>query len=103
LGADPQSSTLPERIFNGKIDEVAVFNYALSATQLGQLYALASGGLALGIQRAGDSVVINWPLGTLQQASSVAGPWTTVSNATSPFTNIPSGTDMFYRAVANTP
>ena len=42
LGADPQPSTLPGRIFNGEMDEVAVFNYPLSSSQLNQLFFAAT-------------------------------------------------------------
>ena len=41
LGADPQGFTLPSRIFNGEMDEAAIFNYALSFSQLQQLYSAA--------------------------------------------------------------
>ena len=40
FGAD--TTSLPGRIFNGKVDEVAVFNYTLSASQVANLYSLAS-------------------------------------------------------------
>ena len=40
IGADNQSTN---RIFNGEMDEVALFNYTLSASQLGQLYYAATG------------------------------------------------------------
>ena len=40
LGADSQSTN---RIFNGEMDEVAIFNYTLSAGQLKQLYYAAAG------------------------------------------------------------
>jgi hypothetical protein len=103
LGADPQSSTLPERIFNGKMDELAVFDYALSAGQLSQLYTIATAAITLTIERAGESIVVSWPLGTLEQAQSIIGPWTAVAGATSPYTNVPGGGEMFYRAVAATP
>jgi hypothetical protein len=38
IGADPQTSTLPQRIFNGEMDDVALFNYALSPSQMEQIY-----------------------------------------------------------------
>jgi hypothetical protein len=41
LGADNQAIT-SNRTFNGKMDEVAVFNYTMSASQLQQLYAAAT-------------------------------------------------------------
>ena len=102
LGADPQASTLPQRIFDGKLDEVAVFDYPLSAAQLNQLYALATSGLRLAIQDLGGQVVVSWPFGALQQASSLTGPWTGVA-ATSPYTNPPTASQVFYRVAAPTP
>jgi hypothetical protein len=41
LGADGQAIT-SNRTFNGKMDEVAVFNYTMSASQLQQLYTAAT-------------------------------------------------------------
>jgi hypothetical protein len=41
LGADNQAIT-SNRTFNGKMDEVAVFNYTMSASQLQQLYTAAT-------------------------------------------------------------
>ncbi|HEV2318295.1 MAG TPA: LamG-like jellyroll fold domain-containing protein, partial [Verrucomicrobiae bacterium] len=41
LGADAQAIT-SNRTFNGKMDEVAIFNYTLSASQLQQLYTAAT-------------------------------------------------------------
>jgi hypothetical protein len=103
LGADPQTSTLPERIFNGRLDEVAVFDYSLSASQLSLLYTLATGGLSLTIKPLGGQVVVSWPCGTLQQAGSLTGPWTRVAAATSPSTNPASASQAFYRLAAPTP
>jgi O-glycosyl hydrolase len=103
LGADPQASTLPGRIFNGKMNEVAIFDYPLSAAQLNQLYTLALGGLTLTLQRSGGNFVVSWPFGALQQANSLAGPWAAVPGAASPYTNAPSGQQLFYRVTAQTP
>jgi Concanavalin A-like lectin/glucanases superfamily len=52
FGAD--TTSLPGRIFNGKMDEVAVFNYTLSPSQMASLYSLASVPLA-------PSIVLNHP------------------------------------------
>jgi hypothetical protein len=41
LGADGQAIT-SNRTFNGKMDEVAIFNYTMSASQLQQLYTAAT-------------------------------------------------------------
>ncbi|MDB6022818.1 MAG: Immunoglobulin I-set domain protein, partial [Pedosphaera sp.] len=85
------------RNFNGLIDEVAVYGYSLTQAQLSSLFAAGGGtvpfNLHLGI--SGSSVVLTWPQGTLQEAPTVSGPWTT-NSATSPFTNTASGTK-FYR------
>jgi hypothetical protein len=50
LGADTVS--LPSRILQGKLDEVAVFDYTLSPAQIAQLYSTAFTGSPGGIQDA---------------------------------------------------
>jgi len=53
---------------------------------------------AIGVQQAGLNVVLSWPQGSLLQATSIQGPWTT-NPATSPYTNpTPSAyPQLFYR------
>jgi len=96
LGAD--SVSLPTRIFNGDLDEVAVFDYTLSPAQIAQLYSAAatSPSVTLSIQSSPPNVILTWPSGTLLQSPTVTGPWTT-NNAASPYTVTPSGAGMFYR------
>ncbi|EEF57829.1 LamG-like jellyroll fold domain-containing protein [Pedosphaera parvula] len=87
------------RDFTGLIDEVAVFNYAMTPAQIKGLYS--AGGppsVTLNIQSSGANVVLTWAQGTLLQATSVAGPWTT-NNATSPYTTSPAGAQKFYRVI----
>ncbi len=48
-------------------------------------------------QYVGGSVVLNWPTGTLQSASNIAGPWTKVSGATPPRTNSVTAHQEFFR------
>ena len=57
----------------------------------------------LGTQRASNSMVVSWAntLFTLQSAPAVAGTFTNVSGATSPYTNPLTGTQNFYRLKAN--
>lgn len=86
--------------FNGSIDEVAIYNKALSpATINAHYYVAQSGSVSLKISLSGTNVSVIWPAGTLQQSSSLIGPWTTVSGATSPYLapvgSSPGGT--FYR------
>jgi hypothetical protein len=79
--------------FNGSIDEVAVFNRALSSTEIGRIAQAAP---AVRIQPVGAQVELTWPYGTLLEAPSVSGPWTTNAN-TSPYLVTPVGGQKFYR------
>jgi hypothetical protein len=85
------------RNFNGFIDEVAVFNRALTLSQLLSMYSAAGTlpPLVMQIQTSGTNEVITWPYGTLQQSTSVSGPWTN-NPAASPYIVAPVGT-LFYR------
>jgi hypothetical protein len=51
----------------------------------------------MNIQRAGGNLVLSWPSGILLQTTNIAGPWTTNVGAASPYTNTPTGPQMFYR------
>jgi hypothetical protein len=94
--------------FIGDIDDVATFKQCLTQTQLTNLWTAAVTGTVtppaatLSITPSGANVIISWnpPVGTLLQASSLNGPWTTNSAASSPYTNTPLGTTMFYRVLA---
>jgi hypothetical protein len=83
--------------FPGNLDEVAIYNYALTPAQVAQHYAVA-GPPTLTISTAGSQVVVSWNKGVLLQAGNVTGPWTTNSTAVSPWTNTPSGSKQFFRA-----
>jgi autotransporter-associated beta strand protein len=107
IGADPQSSTLGQRTFNGEMDDFAVFATALSSNQLAQIYLSAnyqapSGpppAPAVSIQLSGTNVVLSWSAGAnLFSAPAINGPWTLVTNASSPYTSQPSPTAEFYKA-----
>jgi hypothetical protein len=80
IGGDPGHDS---RTFNGVIDEVAIFNYALSPAQVLNLYRGLSP-VALAIQRSGQNLILSWPQGTLQQADSLTGSWSAVSGAAPP-------------------
>jgi len=98
LGADTVS--LPSRILQGKLDEVAVFDYTLSSAQIAQLYSTALTGhpVTLSVQRSGGSLLLSWLYGTLLAAPSVNGPWKPVSAAAPPSSTVtPSAVQMFYR------
>jgi hypothetical protein len=88
----------PDRLFpsfNGKIDEVAIFNRALSAREIQDLYNGVEA-VHLSIQSVGSNLVLTWPEGMLLESANVSGPWVT-NNATSPYTFAPTGPKKFYR------
>jgi hypothetical protein len=92
---DPGQDT---RIFNGSIDEAAIYGYALSSSRV-QAHYQAGLNLAhaLSVSSTGGVVTVTWPAGTLQQSANPAGPYTDVlGNPGSPY-NPPAGTKMFYR------
>jgi len=55
------------------------------------------GSASVAIARDGSGLKITYE-GTLETASALAGPWTAVSGATSPYTASPTGAQAFYRA-----
>jgi hypothetical protein len=91
IGGDSQGDG---RTFNGRLDEVAVFNQALSYQQIIDL----TGNITLNIQPAGANVALSWPVGTLLEASELSGPWTT-NNAASPYIVSPTAAKRFYRVL----
>jgi hypothetical protein len=104
IGNDTSDGT-GGRTFNGDIDEVAIFNIALTPAQVAKLASVASGVTlpplgsvtpTISIHQSGASLQITWT-GILLQSTSLLGPWTT-NNATSPLIVTPSGPQQFYRA-----
>jgi hypothetical protein len=83
------------RAFNGMIDEVVVFNRTLTSAEVLQ----AAGVPTLSIVPAGSQLQLTWSFGTLLEATSVTGPWTTNVN-TSPYLVTPTGPQKFYRVQA---
>jgi hypothetical protein len=97
IGAD---GTGGDRVFNGIIDEVAVYGSAFTAAQIGQLYQTGAQPLKITIQTVGSNVQLTWPVGTLLQADQPSGPWTT-NNATSPYSLPPTAAKKFYKVIAH--
>jgi hypothetical protein len=96
IGGDPNSAA---RTFNGSIDEVAIFPYAMSASQIQDLYSgTVTPAVSLSVQQIGGNVVLTWPQGTLLEANEVTGPYTT-NNASSPYTNAPTAPRKFYQVI----
>ena len=99
------------RNFNGLIDEVAVFNQSLSPTRINAEYVAALQGNGqisnLGttpstlqftsVEAASDHVILQWlGTGTLQESTSVLGPWTNSTSQTEPVI-VPMAGNRFYR------
>ena len=91
LGHRGDTAFLP---FDGSIDEVAVYNYALSARQA-QLHYLNSA--SIGIAQSGGNIILTWPFGTLQVATQAGGEYTPVPGATSPYTNAVTAPQNYFR------
>jgi hypothetical protein len=97
IGTDAYDAT--GRTFNGLIDEVAVFNYALTPAQIQSLFANGSqlDSVQVGCQSNGGYMSLTWPQGTLLQSSNLAGPWSRASTSASPLVVSPTNNSMFYR------
>jgi hypothetical protein len=77
-------------VFAGSIDEAAIYNTALSQSQIAAHYSAgAYGSTPLMISLAGSSLVLSWSAGTLQQATSVSGPYIDVSGVTGTSLTVP--------------
>jgi hypothetical protein len=94
IGGDPSGDA---RTFTGRIDEVAFFNYALTPAQILGLY-LAVPTVTLSVEYADGNVTLTWPEGTLLEANTVTGPYTT-NNAASPYVIPATGAQKYYRVI----
>jgi hypothetical protein len=90
-----QGNRPDSRIFNGSIDEVAVFNYAFTPAEVLSLFQAGSG-VTLNIEKVGSNLRLTWPQGTLLEATTVTGPWNTNLNV-SPYIFAPSEAKKFFR------
>jgi hypothetical protein len=102
--SSPTGSTYP---WVGALDEVEVYNRALSTNELYAIYSADKAGKCkpccylktLTISKVtGTTVEVNWGgCGILEGATNVLGPWARVQNATSPYVIPATGLEMFYR------
>ena len=100
IGGSPDYGT--GRLLHAKIAHAAIFNQALTATQIQELNSgIYSGPVMLGIQLAGTNAVLSWPAGTLLQAPTALGPWQAVGSAVSPY-SVSLGTNVqFFRILVH--
>ena len=107
IGGSPDQGVRPggsnNQLFTGSLENAALFTNALTAAQVQALYALAVEPVSLSIQAIPSStnVVVTWPVGTLLQAPSLTGPWTT-NTAVSPYTNSSTAPQLFFKVVVPT-
>jgi len=87
------------RLLPAYIANAAIFNEALTAAQVQGLYngTAVAGPQKLSITRSGGNIVLTWQAGTLLQATSLTGPWTTNSAAASGYTVPATNTSQFFR------
>src|SRR6266568_708341 len=92
-----------DRAYAGAIDEAAIYNTSLSATRVQAHYFAGKYGVTnppspfLTISPAGTNVTVTWLFGVLQQATFVAGPYTDLGSAASPYVVPASAVQRFYR------
>ena len=102
IGGDPLDVA---RTFDGTIDEVAIFNAALTAQQIQALYSgtTVANGAKLTITQNAGQITITWDQpGTLESTTAFNGPatqWTTEATNGNTFTTAASGAMKFYRVV----
>lgn len=85
------------RRFAGSIDEPMIFSRSLSADEVNALYHAGIGPIQLQASHTGGNITLSWPLGVLQQASQISGPYVDVPSATSPYVVPASGAQSYYR------
>ena len=90
--------------FPGYIADVAVYNYALSASEVQTLYqagvSLPPSGLTFTNINGGESG-LNWNYGVLQTATNVAGPYMDMTNVTPPYFIPLTNSQQFFRIREN--
>ncbi len=95
--AASQSATYFADQFNGTMDDVAIYNYALDSAQVRADYQAATVVTpTISLTEVGNQLVIKYT-GTLLSSPKVTGPYTPVTSATSPYTVTASEAQNFYR------
>jgi hypothetical protein len=97
IGRSACTGTDPTPQLVGEIDEVRVYNRALSGAEIAVLANVRYAVMPISVQKSGANLVLTWPFGALLSADELTGTWTPVAGATSPWTNPPSQGKKFYR------
>ncbi len=106
IGARAQSATSGNnQQFLGWINDVALFNYALSSSQIQTIYQAGVTLLPVSLTLTNmdnSHLRCNWNYGTLQCATNVAGPYLDMTNMTQPCTiTISNAQQLFFRVREN--
>jgi hypothetical protein len=98
LGGNSDYTTVgvSQRYFAGALAQAAFFTNALSATQIQSLFAGAVVTPTISISRSGNNISIIYT-GTLLSSTNVAGPYTQVQGASSPYPVPMTAPQTFYR------
>jgi hypothetical protein len=74
-----------DRQFQGLVDEVAIYNHALTPDRVLAHYNASKQPLTINIANSGGQITLTWILGTLVHSTNVVGPYSIVTNASSPY------------------
>lgn len=93
IGRDQRDNNQP---LTGELDEVALFSRALTPAEVATIAPTPPP--TISITPSGADVIVAWSSGTLLEAASVTGPWSTNNAATSPYTVPATNNIKFFRA-----
>jgi hypothetical protein len=103
IGGRPNGHGVPVNFtFKGTIDEVAIYDYPLTGTQIANHFTTGAN-TTLGVSRINilntdtTNLLMTWPSGTLQSAPSAEGPFIDLTNAVSPYYLAPALEQEYFR------
>jgi hypothetical protein len=100
IGGSPDYETA--RLINAKVANAAIYTQSLTANQVQDLYSgTYAGTVYLGAKSSRSNIVLTWQAGTLLEAPTLMGPWTTNTTAVAPYTIPATNAEQFYRVLVN--
>jgi glucose/arabinose dehydrogenase len=94
----------------GSIDELRVYAGVMTANDVANSFQAGPNTLItlgstpqikVSIFLSGSQPILSWPIGILEQADQILGPWSSVPNATSPYSPVGFASKKFYRVRIN--
>jgi hypothetical protein len=86
-----------QRAFDGWLDDFRFYTGVGDATFVENVRLSALAPPFLTTQPSTNGIALTWPNGTLQSAPTLLGPWSDVPGAASPYSNIATGLQQFFR------